>query len=85
MVTGCLYLLGATSTEEGNENANQEDSEDDDVHWYKEEVGEDPDEGTYIDVVKIPPTSPPPPPPPLGTRLVVMLCEIYFLRKRGFY
>ena len=36
---------GASSSEEGNESADQDESEDDDVRWYKEEVGEDPDEG----------------------------------------
>ncbi|CAB4025525.1 suppressor of SWI4 1 homolog [Paramuricea clavata] len=37
----------ASSADEGNENAGKDDSEDDDVRWYKEEVGEDPDEDLF--------------------------------------
>lgn len=47
-----MYFIEASAgSEEEKEKDEQDESEDDDVQWYKEEVGEEPDEGRITMVV----------------------------------
>lgn len=47
------FIEASAGSEEEKENGEQDNSEDDDVQWYKEEVGEEPDEGRITMVVLV--------------------------------